>query len=230
VPLLVNVVLFSVAIVWAWTELGALMAWMTERLPDWLDFLAVLLVPLFGIAVLAVVFYGFSIVANLIAAPFNGLLSAAIERRLGTAGGEGPADPGPTSSAVLREVGSSIASEGQKLAYFLPRALGLLALHFVPGVNALAPFLWLAFAAWMLALEYADYPMSNHGFTFAGQRPHLRRWRLTTFGFGGLVALALLVPLLNLFVMPAAVAGATLMWHERVRLTAGSGPATPPAA
>ena len=37
-----------------------------------------------------------------------------------------------------------------------------------------------------------------------------KRWQ--SLGFGGIVYVALLVPLLNLLIMPAAVAGATLFW------------------
>ncbi|MEZ5582290.1 MAG: hypothetical protein R3F37_05475 [Candidatus Competibacteraceae bacterium] len=42
----------------------------------------------------------------------------------------------------------------------------LLVLFVIPGVNVIAPLLWLVFGAWMLALQYADYPMGNHGLRF----------------------------------------------------------------
>jgi len=79
-------------------------------------------------------------------------------------------------------------------------------------INLAAPFLWAYFMAWMLSLEYADYPMDNHGIRFRQVRASLRTRRLTSMGFGGMATLCSFVPLLNLLVMPAAVAGATLYW------------------
>jgi CysZ protein len=35
---------------------------------------------------------------------------------------------------------------------------------------------------------------------------------LLAWGFGGLVMLCTMIPVVNFFVMPAAVAGATLIW------------------
>ena len=71
--------------------------------------------------------------------------------------------------------------------------------------------MWLLFSAWMLALEYLDYPLSNHGRLFPHYRGALRQRRWLALGFGGAVLLLTLVPLLNFIVMPAAVAGATAL-------------------
>ncbi len=51
-------------------------------LPDWLRWLDRQLWPLFGLLVLGAVFSGFSLVANLVAAPFNGRLAQAVETHL----------------------------------------------------------------------------------------------------------------------------------------------------
>jgi CysZ protein len=81
----------------------------------------------------------------------------------------------------------------------------------------LAPFVWLAFTAWMLAFEYADAPMANHDLTFRDERRLLAQNRFLALGFGGAVLLMTSVPVLNFFVMPVGVAGATAMWVERLR-------------
>ena len=86
----------------------------------------------------------------------------------------------------------------------------------IPVVNLAAPFIWLAFSAWMLAISYVDYPMGNHRMGFAEQRQALARRRLTSLGFGGIVTWAVLIPIVNLIVMPAAVAGATKLWLDRI--------------
>lgn len=210
VPLLVNAVLFSVLIHFGASEFSALM---DRFLPEWLDWLRWLLWPVFVLAIALVVFYVFSVVGNLIAAPFNGFLAEAVERHL-----TGQALPTQTGwSYVAAEVRRSIASELRKIAYFLPRALPILLLFLVPGLNLLAPFLWVAFGAWMLAIQYADYPMANHGLGFAEQRACLRERRLLAMGFGGAAMLALVVPIVNFIVIPASVAGATAMWVEELK-------------
>ena len=78
-PLLINVVLFTTLL---WFGASWLVDFARDMLPDWLDFLAWLLVPAFVIAALMAGFYSFNLVANFIAAPFNGLLAAAVERHL----------------------------------------------------------------------------------------------------------------------------------------------------
>jgi CysZ protein len=96
----------------------------------------------------------------------------------------------------------------------------LLVLLLVPGVNVLASVLWVLFSAWMMAVQYLDYPMANHSLFFKQQRARLRKRPLLAWSFGGPVMLITMIPVLNFFVMPAAVAGATLIWVRENRLEA----------
>lgn len=211
-PLLVNVAVFGGLLYLAWSHLGELRVYVEGWLPGWLAFLSWLLVPLFFVVALLVLVFGFSTLGNLLAAPFNGFLAEAVERSL-----NGRA-PGPEGGmlGVAREMLRSVGSQVRKLGYLGLRAVPLLALFLVPGVNVLAPLLWLVFGAWMMAIEYGDYPMANHGLSFTEQRALLRRRRLLVLGFGGAASAALLVPGLNLAVIPAAVAGATALWVEQL--------------
>jgi CysZ protein len=59
--------------------------------------------------------------------------------------------------------------------------------------------------------------MDNHQRSFAQVKAAVRSRRLTSLGFGGLVALCTGIPLVNFFVVPAAVVGATLLWCEELR-------------
>lgn len=216
VPLIVNITLFSLALWGAASQLGPLSQALEELLPDWLDFLSVLLVPLFVLLSLGVIFFLFSLVANVIAAPFNGLLAEAVERRLRAERGEQMASAKFKLSDVMRDASVSVLSEFRKLGYFLPRALAIGLLYFVPGLNLAAAPLWFLFSAWMLSISYMDYPMGNHQLGFREQRDELKRCRLTSLGFGAVVTAGVLIPIANLVIMPAAVAGATKFWVERV--------------
>lgn len=212
IPLAINSLLFASLIAYGWTILGQLREATEQWLPAWLDWLSWLLIPLFIISAVLVLVYGFSLLANLIAAPFNGWLAEAVEHKLT---GQTPASM--TANELLRETFRSLYSEIRKLAYFLVRAVLLLLLFLIPGVNVIAPFLWLLFSAWMLAIEYLDYPMGNHGIKFAAQRQLLSRRRWLGLSFGAAVMVAMMIPGLNFVAIPTAVAGATAMWSEQLR-------------
>ena len=179
--------------------LGSIMAW-----ASWL------LIPAFVLVFMALTFYSFTLVANLIGAPFNSLLAEKIEDHLG---GVSTASSGNIVSMV-KDIGASFASEFRKLLYFALRALPLVILFFIPGVNLIAGFIWFLFSAWMLAIEYSDYPMGNHAMRFPDQRSTLKGNRMFALGYGTGITVASMIPIVNFFVMPAAVAGATAMWAD----------------
>jgi CysZ protein len=204
-PVLINCLVFVLLI---WGGLQLFDDFMARMLPadSWLIHLQWLLWPLFASAAVILVLYSFTLVANLLAAPFNGLLAEQVEALL--RGRPAAPAPAPWWAGIL----PGLAGELRKLTYFLLRALPLLALFLIPGLQLVAPFLWLAFGAWYLALEYAGFPMDNHGLGFAEQHARLRRIRLNALGFGTGITLLMAVPGLNLLAMPAAVAGATALW------------------
>jgi CysZ protein len=214
VPLAVNILLFSALIYFGTGEFRELLDWL---LPDWLDWLAVLLLPLFVVAALIIVFFAFSLVGNLIAAPFNGLLAEAVECHL-----TDTPIPGGWKK-MIADLGRTIVSELRKLAYIVIWGIPVLLLFAIPGVNIAAPFIWMLFGAWMLAISYVDYPMGNHSLTFPEQRRRLGQRRYLALGFGGAVMCALAIPVVNFLVIPAAVAGATCLWVERLKEAAPAG-------
>ena len=221
IPLLINTGLFTAGIYFGASWLGGF----TEAmLPGWLDFLAWILVPAFVLAALMAGFYTFNLVANFIAAPFNGLLAEAVEHHLT---GRPPPSAGGGWRAFLTGLGSTFVAEVRKLAYVAVRSLPLLVLFLIPGINVVAPIVWMAVGAWMLAVTYVDYPMANHGIGFDALRARLRGRRLLSLGFGGAAIAALAVPVLNFLVIPCAVAGATAMWVEQLQ---GSADTVPSAA
>ena len=207
-PLLINTLLFSGLIWFLGHEFSTLLDSWLPSLPDWLAWLGSLLWLLFAIAVLVVLFFGFSLLANLIGAPFNSYLSAAVERHLT---GRAPVDQDPLWQSVRK----SLAGEWQKIRYFALWGIPLFLLGFVPPVNLITPFLWLLFGAWMMSIEYLDYPLGNRGLIFSEIRRRLRQKPLLTLGFGGAVMLAGLIPVFNFLIMPTAVAGATILRMEQ---------------
>ena len=75
VPLLVSTTVFAGAIFGLAHWLEVLIDMMLGYLPDWLDWLTWLMWPLAAIGFLAAVGIFFTAVANILASPFNGLLT-----------------------------------------------------------------------------------------------------------------------------------------------------------
>lgn len=225
IPLCINMAVFAGLLWLVGHRFDALVDWFTPQLPEWLAWLAWLAWVLFAVLAALLVFYTFTLLANLISSPFNGFLAERVARHLGV---EPPLLENPPS--IWREMWTDIRQEFRKIGYFLSRAAGLallsLVLVFIPLVNALIPLLWFVFGAWMLALEYSDFHLANQGYRFEDEHRLLRSNLGTSLGFGALSALATLVPFVNFLVMPAAVAGATALWCERLPAS-DKGPSIP---
>ena len=212
-PLLVNILLMGGAFWWLFTQLGNWVPALMSHVPDWLQWLSYLLWPIVTISVLLVFGYLFSTIANWIAAPFNGLLAEQLEARL-----TGATPPDTGILGIMKDVPRIMKREWQKLAWYLPRAFVLLILYFIPGIGqTVAPVLWFLFSAWMLAIQYCDYPFDNHKVPFKEMRVALRTHKVTNMQFGALTSLFTVIPVLNLFIMPVAVCGATAMWVDCYR-------------
>ena len=212
-PLLINIILMGGAFWWLFTRLESWIPSLMSYVPDWLQWLNYLLWPVAVVSVLLVFGYFFSTIANWIAAPFNGLLAEQLEARLT---GATPPDTGVLG--IMKDLPRIMKREWQKFAWYLPRAIVLLILYFVPGVGqTVAPVLWFLFSAWMLAIQYCDYPFDNHKVPFREMRTALRTQKVANMQFGALTSLFTMIPFLNLFIMPVAVCGATAMWVDCYR-------------
>lgn len=207
-PLTLNLLLFIALIGFAIREFSGWVDAFMPSLPNWASFLEYLIWPLFVALVVLLVFFSFTMIANIIAAPFNGFLAEKVEVVV-----RGQDDFPPFSWAELvAMVPRTVGRELRKLGYFLPRAAGLLILSFIPVVNLVSTPLWFVFGIWMMAVQYIDYPADNHKLGWNEMLAWLREKRWQSLGFGGSVYLALLIPFVNIVMMPAAVAGATLFW------------------
>jgi CysZ protein len=213
VPLLVNTLIFSAIIYYGATQISDLIDWLGQQW-SWLSWIAWLVWPLFLILSLTLVFLCFSVFANLIAAPFNGFLAESVERFLAhEQGHELLSDNNPVLNVA--EILRSMRSEFKKFLFILIRTLPILVLFVIPVVQLAAPMIWIIFIAWMMALEYLEYPMGNHGMLFNDVRTQISAKRNLAMGFGFAVSLLTIIPIINFIAMPVAVAGATKMYLEK---------------
>ncbi|AIU66089.1 sulfate transporter CysZ [Vibrio coralliilyticus] len=207
-PLLANVLLVGGALFYLFSHLDVWIEQLIGQLPGFLSWLSYILWPLLVLTILATFSYFFSTLANFVAAPFNGLLAEKVERHLT---GKAVNDDGML--AVVKDTPRILAREWKKLLYVLPKAIGLFILLLIPALGqTLGPILWFGFTAWMLAVQYCDYPFDNHKVPFNEMRNSLKQKQGKAYSFGALVAIFTTTPILNLIVMPVAVCGATAIW------------------
>ncbi|HHJ34593.1 MAG TPA: sulfate transporter CysZ [Gammaproteobacteria bacterium] len=201
IPFIINIGLFSLATVLLNDQLDS---WLEKLLPGWLNWLEWLILPLFWVAMLLIVYYTFTVIANLIAAPFNSLLSSRIEAMLT---GKKPEDI--NADGFMKLMLRTSKSEIQKILYAIKWFIPLLIITVIPVVNVAAPFLWILFAVWFFALEYNDYPLANRGHFFEEVKTFNRKNRMRSLGLGTAVFIMTSIPVINFFAMPVAIAGAT---------------------
>ena len=209
VPLLINLVLFASLIWFGYEQFSPLVDYMMSGVPAIFNFLRWIIWIVISTFTAIFVFFTFTPIANIVAAPFNALLSEKIEIRL-----TGKAIS--ANSSFMQMARDSFLSQIRKLVYIISWSAVLLLISLIPLVNFAAPFLWVIFGSWLLSLEYLDYPMGNHQLNFTRQKQILAARKGLSLGFGSSVMVLTSIPLLNFIVMPVAVAGATVLWVEQL--------------
>ncbi len=205
IPVLINIVLYSAAL---WLGYYYVSDLINQFIPGWLQWLRWILWPLFFISFFIAGFFTFTVLANLLAAPFYGKLSA---KTLAIITGQANANAeAPVTKVIFAEL--------KRAGYLVSRALPILIVSIIPGINVIAPFLWALFGAWGMSLEYMAYPLENEGVLFSEQKQLTKNIRLGALSFGGAAAFGLAIPILNIIVAPAAVIGATIYVNELKKL------------
>ena len=208
VPVLVNVAVFVAGGYWIYASLADAVS---AALPPDYAWLRYLLLPLLLAALAMGGFLVFSLVANLLATPFNGLLCEAVLREL-----EGGQGPGPGFSLV-QELQRGLLGELGKNWYLLKLVAPAILLWFIPGVNMLGVVVWPIIGVWALALEYLDGVLGNQGRPLPAALACMRSHRALMLGAGGPLFAMTAIPGLNLFAMPLGVATATVLYARHLR-------------
>ncbi len=208
VPALLVLLAVLAALVALLLHVGDLVAWATPFADDWSGGLRDLL--RLGLAVLVVL--GFVVVSSLtftaitltVGDPFYEKIWAETERMLG---GDVP-DQGPGLWKSVKD-GAALAGTGLLLG------AGVFVLGLLPVVGAVVGLvLGVTVSGRLLAGELLSRPLEARGLDRVARAEVLRRDRATVLGFGVATQLCFLVPLGAVAVMPAAVAGATMLARD----------------
>lgn len=210
-PLLLSVLAFVVLLALSIHFFGDFVGWIEGFLPHWLAWAAWFL--WIGFAALFVFgfYFGFTLMVGLVGLPLFMALGNAVERRL-----TGRVPEVRHGTLYLIAVGTvrQIPRLGYLLGWLLAVLLASVVLGFIPLVNALTAPLWFLFGAWALAVMMSDFPLGARNYTWRHQHRLIRQNRSRVLGFGVACSFMALVPVLNLFLLPAATAGVTILWVE----------------
>ena len=215
VPILTNIIVFIILSLFLLQQYAVITGWFTNMMPNWawLAYIAAFFSGLLIFFLLLLYGYSFTVITNLIAAPFYGALAERIENR--------HTGKSPSSESIGTMVVRTLLRELTKLWYFISRgilvAIGLLILSAIPLVQLAVPFLAILWGCWVMALQYADYPADNNQISFRELKNRLSGKRFSYAGFGGTVLFLSMVPIVNVFIMPISVAGGTLFWLNELK-------------
>jgi len=225
IPLILNTILFCAVLFFGWSWFAEhLRGWISSPKPEaaWyihygqsaLAFLAKLL---FWVVVLLLVYLVFTPAALVIAAPFNDRLAEHAERACGFA----VEDERHLLGKIAGEALFAVVSECQRLVVFGLVFLLILPLNVIPVLgNAMYPpavFLWTCLSA---AFEFASYAADRRHFPFGRKWAAVRSHFAFSLGFGCVTVGCLMVPFLNVLIVPVSAAGGTFLFcmaHQRDR-------------
>jgi CysZ protein len=147
----------------------------------------------------------FTAVTLLIGDPFYEQISVRVEDRFGGVRDE-------VEVTLWRSLGRSLVDSLRLIGLSILFGVPLFVLGFLPVVGqTVVPVLGGAVGGWLLAVELTGVPFQRRGQRLRHRRAALRGNRPLALGFGVAVFAGFLIPLGAILLMPAAVAGGTLL-------------------
>lgn len=218
VPLIIGTLLFASLFTWMSLQIGSWQSgfeqWLNANLWQWLastlSYASWLFWPVFIISAYLLFAYTLVSLVNIIAAPFNALLSEKVEELLGLP----QAQNTNGISGFLQSIPRTVFREIRKFISTLKWLILLIVLLFIPVLNIFS----LLIGAWLMAIQYLDIPADNHQLGFIEFLKTLKKRRFKALAFGLSVSLVSMLPLVNLILVPAAICAATLLWHQEYQL------------
>lgn len=224
IPVVVAALLFVAAFAVLLTFLGDLAAAATWFAAGWPDALRTVTRILAGVAIvgLAVLFglVSFTAFTLTIGEPFYERISGQVEDWCGGV-------PGEVEVGFWRSLGQGVVDSMRVVGVAVGAGIVLFLAGFLPAVGqTVVPVAGALVGGWFLALELVGIPFTRRGLRLRDRWRALRGQRATALGFGTAVFGCFLVPGGAVLLMPAAVAGGTLL--ARRALGQPDHPAPPP--
>lgn len=185
----------------SWGEATGVLGWLVSALRWLVAFISGILITLLGLVLVVVL-------SSVVAAPFNDALSEAVEQIL-----TGGSPPPFSFKRMLADIVRTIRLEiGKVLLYAVIVGPMFLASFFLPGIGQIISVVGFGLTAVYLGVDYVDWPAARRDWSVRDRVAFVRRQLPAMAGFGTGVWVLLFIPLINLFFMPAAVAGGTMLF------------------
>jgi len=212
IPILINTLVFSGAVYLGLDFFGSTVVEYIPQGEAW--YWSVLYWLLWVIAVLltaVLVFFTFTVVGNLLAAPFNDLLSERTEEVLTGATNEEPF----TVKRFLSDAWHTLLMEAKKMWVFVLIMVLILPLNLMPGIgNSIYTVLAISLTLFFLCFEYLGFVMVRKRQFFREQKNYIMARKFLMLGFSCGVMAILAIPFFQLLCIPLAVVGVTRIWCE----------------
>lgn len=213
VPSLLALSLYILAIVTIFSNTDVVTSFMASYFenPETASWVGYILTALMILFVFLLMSWTFVILVGLVAAPFNSMLSARIERRL--KGMPLESNRSRTLAEIGKGIGNTFANEIKKVVAIV--FIGGLAfiLNLVPFFYPIGLFL----VATLLASQFVDYSWSRHDLSFGACLKDVTINILPYSVSGGIFLMLVTIPLVNAFVPAFATSYYTVLWIERNR-------------
>lgn len=177
--------------------------------PDQANFMARVLTAVLIIFIFFVMSWTFVIVVGIIAAPFNSMLSARIEKKLVQHVAD--SNKAETMQKIKQSLGQTFKNEFKKLIFIGVVAIVAFLLNFFPLFYPIGIFL----VAVLLSVQFIDYSWSRHEMHFGACLKDVTK-NILPYSVSGFVFLLLVtVPIVNAFVPAFATSYYTVLWLHR---------------
>lgn len=213
IPFFINLTVFTTSVYWGMGLFQNRVVGMIPQGDAWYWALLYYALWILAAALTAVlVFFTFTLVGNLIASPFNELLSEKTERLLVPATAESPYSWKNFVNGAL----ATVVDEAKKMSIFLLAMVLLLCLNFIPVLGtAVYAVLSVTLMVFFLCVEYTGYVFGRKRLRFRDQRRYFLSRKFLMIGFGSGVLCLLAIPFLQLLCIPLGVVGATQLWVDQ---------------
>lgn len=211
IPALIATILLVAGLVALAMNLTDLSAWLTGFAADWDGVWRTSIQVVAGVLIFAfagwIAILLFTALTLIIGDPFYEAINGRVEAEYGPVN--------EVEQSFWSGIGKSIVDALRLLLITVPLGILLFALGFIPVVGTILAFVLGALVGgWFLAVELTAYPFNRRGIRYGEYRRLLKSRRGMAVGFGTTVFLLFLIPLGAVLVMPAAVAGGTLMARD----------------
>ena len=213
-PIIINIIVFAIAI---YVGSHYFTKYIDRILPDgstWIAILFYVIIVLFIIAVAAIIYFTFTAIAHLVAAPFNDLLSEEIEKKLTGK----KVDEKFSFSKILEDVGRTMKNEIKKFLLFGFFQVIILVFNLIPVIGQfIYAALSILITAYVLGYGYFAIPCDRQRIPLLDQFAYIRKNKMLFLGFGLISSFLIIIPILNLFFLPVCVVAGTIHYVNLIK-------------